>query len=431
MNQDELLDLLKSELAPAVGCTEPVAVALTSAQAYKLVTGQLKRLKVEVSSNIYKNAKAVGIPGTDHTGTEFAAFLGTTIKEPKLDLSIFTGLSKTTFTEAVARQEAVPLELVIKYDKPSVYIDVFIETSSGVSRAITAGTHANLVYLSLDDEVLLQKEDWVNGAGYETPSVFTDIPLDTLIENVLAIPSTALEFLQEGVDLNLDIARKGQTMGCGLGIGLKWKGAISKGLLKDDITSKLAYFTSAAADARMAGMHLPVMSCTGSGNHGLVAFLPIAIVAQELQSPRERMLQALAVGLLVTIYIKTFTGRLTPVCGCGVAAGSGASAGLAHLLGGDTKVICDAIQNTISSLAGMICDGGKIGCSLKLCSSASMAWYCAILAVEGLTIPAGNGIVGGNPTETIKNFGRVSKKGMVEVDDIVISIMREQGSISS
>lgn len=427
MNQDEVLNLLKAELAPAVGCTEPVAVALTSAQAYKLATGQLKRLKVEVSSNIYKNAKAVGIPGTDRTGTEFAAFLGTTIKEPRLNLSIFTGLSEMDFKEAAARQEAVPLELVIKYDKPSVYIDVCVETSLGVSRAITLGTHANLVYLSLNGEVLFQKEDWENGIKCANSPVFDDLLLETLIDKVLSIPSTALEFLQEGVDLNYDIAQKGQTIGCGLSIGSKWRGAISKGLLKDDITSKLVYFTSAAADARMAGMQLPVMSCTGSGNHGLVAFLPITIVAQELRCPREKMLLALAVSVLVTIYIKTFTGRLTPVCGCGVAAGSGASAGLAYLLGGDTEVICDAIQNTISSLAGMICDGGKIGCSLKLCSSASMAWYCALLAVEGLTIPAGNGIVGGNPTETIKNFGRVSKKGMAEVDEIVISIMRKQG----
>jgi len=253
--------------------------------------------------------------------------------------------------------------------------------------------------------------------------ILTKYTLDKLIEKVLSLPSSSLEFLLEGIRLNIDMAKAGLTMEGGMSIGNSWKSLYDKGLLGADLNNEISCYTAAACDARMNGVQLPVMSCSGSGNHGLVATIPIARAAEKLKSSREEVINALAISHLVTIYIKEYTGRLSPVCGCGVAAGAGASAGLAFLLGGDMSDIDRAIVNIVSCLAGMICDGGKVGCALKLCASAGMAWQCALLAREGVGVPPGNGIVASNLQDTLKNLGRVSQEGMAQVDRSVISVM--------
>ncbi len=424
MGPSEILSMLKEEVVQAMGCTEPVAIALTAAHAFNLVQGKVEKIKLNVSCNIYKNAKAVGIPGTVHTGVEMAAALGVSISEPIYDLNILSSLTKADLERALQLQEQAPVEVEVLYDSPKVYIDVEVSSDQGVSRAVASGRHTNLVLLQRGSEIILDKRD--KEKADKEKIALTNYTLQELIENVLSIPTFSLEFLQEGIELNMAMAEAGLEMKGGMGIGSSWKRLTEKGLLGTDLNNEVSCYTAAACDARMDGVQLPVMSSAGSGNHGLVTIIPIARAAERLKASREKVLQALAISHLVNIYIKEHTGRLSPICGCSVAAGAGASAGLAYLLGGEMEDIDRAIVNIISSLAGMICDGGKVGCALKLSASASMAWQGALLAREGIKVPAGNGIVAATIEETLRNLGKVSQEGMSQVDRSVILAMDNQ-----
>lgn len=422
MSPDSILSVLKEEVVPAMGCTEPVAIALTAANAFRLVKGEVEEIRLKVSSNIYKNAKAVGIPGTIHTGVEIAAALGVCISNPVYDLTILSSLTKGDVDKALKLQEIAPVEVEVLYDSPSVYIDIEVVTNKGFSRALTSGRHTNIVLLQRENEIILDKRK-DGGRVVEEREALTKYALNELIEKILTLEASSLEFLLEGISLNMTMAEAGFKMDGGMNIGSSCKKLSAKGLLGNDLNNEISCYTAAACDARMNGAQLPVMSSSGSGNHGLVTTIPIAIAAKSLKSSKEDVLRALAISHLVTSYIKEYTGRLSPVCGCGVAAGAGASSGLAFLLGGSMEDIDSAIINIVSSLAGMICDGGKVGCSLKLSASAGMAWQCALLAREGVRVPAGNGIVAPSLQETLKNLGRVSQEGMSQVDRSVISIM--------
>lgn len=423
MKPNQLLNILKQELIPALGCTEPAAVALAAAYANEVIMGPVQKMKIIVSSNIYKNAKAAGIPGTDRTGTEIAALLGTTLKNPTLNLTIFKDLTPEVIAAAIDSLATIPLELVIKkMPQPGVYIDVSIEKERSASRAIIEGTHANLVHLERNGKTALHKTP-AESEDNLTP-LLTEYSLDSLLTGIMALPDSELEFLQAGIDMNLKIAEAGLAMTHGLQLGARWQAAVKKGLIGADIASKITGLTGAASDARMAGYDLPVMSVAGSGNHGLAAILPVAVAGQELNCSPEQLHRAIAISLLVTLQGKAFSGRLSPACGCVTTASAGASAGIVYLLGGDSAAIANAVEAIYSCLTGTICDGGKTSCALKLCAGVSMAWSLAVLAVGGLKTPVGNGVVGENASETIRNSSLVVREGMALVDDALVSVMR-------
>ncbi|HPU01846.1 MAG: serine dehydratase subunit alpha family protein [Firmicutes bacterium] len=425
MLPEKLLELLREEAAPVVGCTEPVAIALAAAHAYHVAPGDVSRLEVLVSPNVFKNAKAVGIPGTSHTGVDMAAALGVSISPPALDLNIFSSVKDADVKKALALLEKGLVHVDIDYDlTDSLYIEVRLATSSGEAEAIIQGRHTDLVYLKHNQRLLVDKRPEKRPANGPA-RLLRRHSIYELIDLVLALDPEALSFLKEGAEMNLRMAREGMGLKNGLGVGLNWKQLCSQGLTGKDLSNKIAYYTAAACDARMAGVQLPVLSIAGSGNHGLVATIPISLAARELGSPPRREVQALAISQLVTNYIKTYTGRLSPICGCGVAAGAGSGAGLVYLLQGSKEEMGGAIKNIISSLAGMICDGGKVGCALKLCTSAATAWQGALLARAGVTVPPGNGFIADSVEESLHNLGRICREGMAGVDRTIISILEQ------
>lgn len=429
-----LIDILKAEVKPAVGCTEPVAVALACAKAKELLGEEVVKNKILVSPNVYKNAMCVGIPGTDRLGLKIAVAMGLVGGKSEDGLTLLEGLNEEQVRESERYVDTTPISIEPLDTKEKVVIDVTLEGENNKSRVIIKTKHDNFVFIQQNDLVLLDQVD-----GYaekdevqteeKKENIMDNITIQEIVANIEDMDLEDIRFLLDGIEMNMDMAKYGLENKIGIGVGRGIKESIEEGLLGDGIMTKAMLLTAAASDARMGGAKLPVMSSNGSGNHGLTAILPIVAYAQKYPQSDEKMAKALAISHLITAYVKNFTGRLSAVCGCGVAASTGASAGISWLMDGNINHIYGAIENMIADLSGMICDGAKAGCALKLSSAASAAVQSAVIAKQGYSVPALNGIVGTRVEESIQNLGRVSDKGMQITDEIILNVMNDMNKV--
>lgn len=429
-----LIDILKAEVKPAVGCTEPVAVALACAKAKELLGEEVVKNKILVSPNVYKNAMCVGIPGTDRLGLKIAVAMGLVGGKSEDGLTLLEGLTEEQVRESERYVDTTPISIEPLDTKEKVVIDVTLEGENNKSRVIIKTKHDNFVFIQQNDLVLLDQVDgYVEKDEVQTEekkeNIMDNITIQEIVTNIENMDLEDIKFLLDGIEMNMDMAKYGLENKIGIGVGRGIKESIEEGLLGDGIMTKAMLLTAAASDARMGGAKLPVMSSNGSGNHGLTAILPIVAYAQKYPQSDEKMAKALAISHLITAYVKNFTGRLSAVCGCGVAASTGASAGISWLMDGNINHIYGAIENMIADLSGMICDGAKAGCALKLSSAASAAVQSAVIAKQGYSVPALNGIVGTRVEESIQNLGRVSDKGMQITDEIILNVMNDMNKV--
>ena len=429
-----LIDILKAEVKPAVGCTEPVAVALACAKAKELLGEEVVKNKILVSPNVYKNAMCVGIPGTDRLGLKIAVAMGLVGGKSEDGLTLLEGLTKEQVRESERYVDTTPISIEPLDTKEKVVIDVTLEGENNKSRVIIKTKHDNFVFIQQNDLVLLDQVDgYAEKAEVQTEekkeNIMDNITIQEIVANIEDMDLEDIRFLLDGIEMNMDMAKYGLENKIGIGVGRGIKESIEEGLLGDGIMTEAMLLTAAASDARMGGAKLPVMSSNGSGNHGLTAILPIVAYAQKYPQSDEKMAKALAISHLITAYVKNFTGRLSAVCGCGVAASTGASAGISWLMDGNINHIYGAIENMIADLSGMICDGAKAGCALKLSSAASAAVQSAVIAKQGYSVPALNGIVGTRVEESIQNLGRVSDKGMQITDEIILNVMNDMNKV--
>ncbi len=417
--------ILEKEVTPAIGCTEPVAVALAAATAMECIGGKPIHIMVTVNSNVYKNAMAVGIPGTAKVGIDIAAALGVFGGEAGKGLQVLKHAEKgeKEALEFVARG-AVTVNVV---KKSEVFIDCVVTSEIGEGRCVIEKSHNNIVYVSKNgvaltlhqNEEIEVKEDREGLINWLKNERITEI-----INLVREIPLEYINFMLEGRDMNLAVAKLGLEMKVGMGVGF-----LSKDRNIDTLEGYAATLTAAGADVRMAGEKVPVMSSAGSGNHGITAILPVVAISEKMGKDEATLIRALALSHLITVYIKSYTGKLSPLCGCAVAAGIGASTGIAFLMGGDSHQIEGTIKNMVANITGMICDGGKVGCALKLYNAAATAYISAQLAVEGSVVPSDNGIIHENIEKTISNIGKLSFQGMEETDRIILEIMLENRKV--
>ena len=429
-----LVDILKAEVKPAVGCTEPVAVALACAKAKELLGEEVVKHKVLVSPNVYKNAMCVGIPGTDRLGLKIAVAMGFVGGKSEDGLTLLEGLTDEQVKESERYVDENPISIEPLETKEKVVIEVRLEGKNNTSRVIIKTKHDNFVFLQANGLVLLDEVDgFAEKAEAQTTekkeNIMDTITIQEIVENVENMNLEDIKFLLDGVTMNMDMAKYGLENEIGIGVGRGIKESMEEGLLGDGIMTEAMLLTAAASDARMGGAKLPVMSSNGSGNHGLTAILPIVAYSSKYPQSDEKLAKALAISHLVTAYVKNFTGRLSAVCGCGVAASTGASAGIAWLMDGKINHIYGAIENMIADLSGMICDGAKAGCALKLSSAASAAVQSAVIAKQGYAVPPLNGIVGTQVEQSIQNLGRVSDKGMQITDEIILNVMNDMNKV--
>ena len=427
-------DILQMEVTPALGCTEPAAIALACAAAASLLEGEgIDRLELWVDPNIYKNGTAVAIPGTDGmTGLDVAAGVGAFGGNPSIGLEVFDTVDQRSIdkTKALIDSKGVDIHL---FEETGLHVKAVITSGSDSAVAEIKELHNNIVYLSLNDIEITDSNLLSKVAGSSGKSAMAlleewlmDLKLDDIYEMIDEIDEEDLAFLKKGVEYNVTLAEYGLKYGSGLGIGKAIERLLKQKLLVKDMSTSARILTSAAADARMSGVNLPAMSSAGSGNHGLTAILPIWAIKDFVAHDEETVLKAIGLSHVITAYVKAHTGRLSAVCGCSVAAGAGATAGITYLVGGDVEHMAGAIKNIMEDLAGVICDGAKAGCALKLNTAAGAAVQAALFSLQGINVQDTDGIIGQSTEQTVRNIGTLSHQGMVETDRTILQIMREK-----
>ncbi len=427
-------DILKLEVAPALGCTEPSAVSLAAAAAADLIKGQpIESIELWVDPNIYKNGMAVSIPGAKgESGMDLAAALGVIGGNPYLKLEVLNPINDDHLITAreLIRQNKVKINLL--RDHVGLFIRVLLVSQTNQAEAVIEDVHNNITQLifnkiPITEHPLLSRTERSQSQLSLLEKWISALTLEELIMLLDDLDADDLAFIEEGISTNLKLSDYGLTFGPGLGVGLTLERLTREKLLKKDMILEARIMTSAASDARMSGVKLPAMSSAGSGNHGLTAILPIIAIRKYIQcDDPHRVLKAVALSHIITAYIKAHTGRLSAVCGCSIAAGAGATSGITYLMGGTIHHIAGAIKNLIEDLAGVICDGAKNSCSLKLATAAGTAVQSALFSLHGLDVKFTDGIIAQTPEQTMKNIGQLSTQGMIETDRTILKIMIEK-----
>ncbi len=426
MNDKLFIDILKNQVTKALGCTEPGAVGYAVARAKEILGSEVKKLNIEVDKNILKNGMSVGIPGTNERGIIFAAALALSVGKSEYVLEVLKDVDDESIKKALEIMNSNIITLNLNEWMQGLYIKVEAIGDTDKSTVIIKNSHTNIIHESKNDEILLNETTSVSNNYNEEKSKPTSNEIkyeikEYSIEDLIDFANNAsiedIAFIQDGINMNMRIANVGLSEQIGLGIGKYLKNKAT------DVFSMAKAYTAAASEARMSGYLLPVMSSAGSGNHGLVAIIPISYIGKEKNISNEKIIRAVTLSHLVTIFVKVRLGALSPICGCGVAAGVGCSAGLTYLLGGNKEQIKGSINNMVAGITGMLCDGAKIGCSYKLSISVDSAVDASKMALENIFIPDDNGILDNTPEKTIINLAQVSNEGMMSTDSTILEIM--------
>lgn len=431
-------DILKLQVAPALGCTEPVAIALGAAAAVSLLPSrEFDSIELWVDPNIYKNGLAVCIPGTNGLwGIDLASALGALGGDPGLKLEVLEPIDEAVVAKARAlvREGKVKVNL---FSETGLRIKTVIKSGSDTAESEVTGMHDNISLLSFNNEPVednsLLSAHGDNGRDERTrlEQWLENQSLEHFLRLIDDLDQDDFDFLEQSVVLNMRLAEYGLKHGPGLGVGKTMDSLVRKRLLKKDMILEARMLTSAAADTRMAGVKLPAMSSAGSGNHGLTAVLPIWAMKNYLECDHQDILRAIGLSHIITAFVKTHTGRLSAVCGCSVAAGAGAACGVAYLLGGGAQHMEGAIKNLITDLAGVVCDGAKLGCAMKLATAAGSAVQAALFALHGVNVQSSDGIIDVTMEQTAQNLGTLSTVGMIEADRTILQILLNKVNAST
>ncbi|WNS44907.1 L-serine ammonia-lyase, iron-sulfur-dependent, subunit alpha [Paenibacillus sp. MMS20-IR301] len=426
-----LLEVLKKEIVPAEGCTEPIAVAYAVSLAAELVAEEITGIKLFLSGNIIKNAMGVGIPGTGQTGLPIAAALGAVVCRSHRKLEILSGLTAEELAKAngIIEQKLLDVELMDTPEK--LYIEARVSGKNHTATAILAKEHTNIVYLALDGIPLEPKKDKADceEKGTLDPEVYS-VSLEEIYEFVQTAPFSDLSFLLEGAVMNKAISDEGLRGEYGLQVGRKMSQQSAVNLFGGDVANMIIAATAAASDARMDGSAMPVMTTAGSGNQGIACTMPVIALARLLDKDDEMLARAMALSNLITIHVKHYIGRLSPLCGSGIAGGVGAGSGIVYLMGGTLTQIKHSIQNTIASTSGMICDGAKPTCALKISTATNAAIQSATLAMNDISPSLNDGVIFEKVEDTIKNMETLVQEGLAATDQAILNIMLSKGTAS-
>ena len=421
--RQQIIALVKSEVIPAIGCTEPIAVALCVAKATEILGCRPEKITLQLSANILKNAMGVGIPGTGMIGLPIAVALGALIGKSAYQLEVLRDSTPEAVEAGRRFIDEKRIHIALKEGiSEKLYIEVCCEAGTDKATAIIAGGHTSFVYEEHNGEVLLNRQA-ASAESAEEASL--DLNLRKVYDFALTAPLDEIRFILETARLNKAAAEQSFQADYGHGLGKMLRGAYEHKVMGDSVFSHILSYTSGACDARMAGAMIPVMSNSGSGNQGISATMPVVVYAEENGKSEEELIRALMLSHLTVIYIKQSLGRLSALCGCVVAA-TGSSCGITYLMGGTFRQVSYAVQNMIANLTGMICDGAKPSCALKVTTGVSTAVLSAIMAMENRYVTSVEGIIDEDVDQSIRNLTKIGSQGMNETDRLVLQIMTQK-----
>ena len=426
----KLCSLIREDMQPALGVTEPAAIALAAAYARSLTKEEIQEIRVCLNSGIYKNAYTCGIPGTSDVGNEFSAALGAVAGKAELGLLVLRDVNEEAVRKARILVQEGKVHAELDSISSVILIRAEIKTAHDTCIAEIRETHSGLVLLQKNGEVVFQKESLkerpVNEGstveGSEVPDLITLYQLSDIFRFADETPFEELQFMKAAYEMNLELAASGAS----------WKRCVltaqllrqnGGGFYSEDVRQSAKTLALAAAEARVLGIDQPAMSITGSGTHGIICTLPLYAFCKVQGISEELLLRATAVSYLICMYIKSYSGKLSAFCGCGIAGGTGLACALAYLMGGNEETMESAAMNMAASITGMICTGGNHCCCLKVMSAVDSAFNAAELAVHGVSVKAPHGILDASVEQTLKNVGLIADPGMTETERVIVQII--------
>ena len=416
--RERIIKLVQREVVPAIGCTEPMAVALCTAKATEQLGCRPEKIEVCLSANILKNAMGVGIPGTGMIGLPIAIALGALIGKSAYQLEVLKDLTPEALEEGKRYIAEKRISIALKEGIcEKLYIEVVCKAGDKEETAVIAGSHTHFVAGDASN---------YRTADNDSTTDETELNMRLVYDFATTAPLDEIRFIMEARRLNMDAAREAIKGNYGHNLGKTIDRPLSKGIFGNSIFSHIISRTASACDARMGGAMIPVMSNSGSGNQGICATNPVCVYAKENENTEEELIRGLMLSHLTAIYIKQSLGKLLALCGC-VVASIGSSCGITYLMGGDYERICYAVKNMIANLTGMICDGAKPSCSLKITSGVSTAMFSALLAMEGKCVTSEEGIVDDCVDKSIHNLTSIGADAMCATDEMVLNIMTSKG----
>ena len=418
--REQIIALMKREVVPAVGCTEPMAVALCVSRATEALDCRPEKITTLLSANILKNAMGVGIPGTGMIGLPIAIALGAIIGKSEYQLEVLKDVNPKAIEQGKQYIDEGRINIQLKQDCcDKLYVEAIAQADGHTATAIIQGSHTRFVRVTRDDEVLLDQQAGSSG-GEDEDEIALNLRL--VYDFAMQAPLNEIKFILETRDYNLKAAQESLKGNYGHCLGKTMDRPLSHGIFGNTIFSRILSKTALATDARMGGALIPVMSNSGSGNQGICATNPVAVYAMENENTEEELIRALTLSHLTAIYIKQSLGKLSALCGC-VVASIGSSCGITYLMGGNFERICYAVKNMIANLTGMICDGAKPSCALKIASGVSTALLSAVLAMEGRHVTSAEGIIEDSVDRSIRNLTIIGADAMCATDQMVLDIM--------
>lgn len=420
--KSRIIDLIHREVIPAIGCTEPVAVALAAAKAAEVLGEKPEQINVSLSANILKNAMGVGIPGTGMVGLPIAIALGSLVGKSAYGLEVLRDLTPEALEEGKRMIDRKCIHIGLKENVDKLYIEIECKAGENTSKAIICHEHTHIIYVEKNGELLLDER--ASGTSDANSRAEEDLRLSfsTVYEFAMETPLDEICFIRETAELNRKAAEASIKGNYGHTVSKTVSGSYGKKYMGDSAYTHMLVMTAAACDARMDGAMIPVMSNSGSGNQGIAATLPVLSFAEDIRCSEEQLIRALMLSHLMVIYIKQSLGRLSALCGCVVAA-TGASCGITWLMGGNKTQISYAIKNMIGNITGMICDGAKPSCAMKVSSGVSTAMLSALMAMENKVVTSVEGIIDDDVDKSIANLTAIGSKGMEATDRLVLDIM--------
>lgn len=427
--KQQITQLVRHWVVPTIGCTEPICVALAACKAAEILGTTPTAVEARLSANILKNAMGVGIPGTNMVGLPIAIALGVLIGDSSLGLEVLQRVTDKAVERGKRFIAEDRIHISLKEDTTEkLYVEIIATDAEGhEAKVIIAHEHTRFVWIGKDHQVLLDSPIHATSTANEPQVSSLQLNLKKVWEYATTMPLSEISFIDEARRLNQEAARRSLEGNYGHCLGKTLSRPLGRGIMGESIFSHILSSTSCACDARMAGAAIPVMSNSGSGNQGICATNPVVVFAEENHNTAEEMTRALMLSHLTAIYIKLHLGTLSALCGCVVAA-TGSSCGITYLMGGTYEQITYAVKNMIANLTGMICDGAKPSCALKLTTGVSTAVMSAMLAMQGNCVSSVEGIIDEDVDQSIRNLVSIGTGAMNETDRCVLDIMTHKNN---